>query len=284
MSKLAWKDINWTLVQKRISRQQRRVYKASKEKNKIKVQAIQNKMLLSLDTKLLAVREATTKKKGYNNIRLSRIIGISHEQKVKLAYSLKLHGDLRLIRHNFIQKYKKRKLTNIQIIEDRAKQMIVKLILEPEWEAIFEPNSYGFRPGRSYCDSIATLSYILKKKYQYILNISLKKCFGKIDNEKLLKKLTTFSLFENQINRWLKVNMMSKDLSKSTQVFQLIENTFQFHIISSLLTNIILHGLENYIKNSYVNLWYLTLDKNSRIVRRKKKLTLDFQDINMILL
>ena len=41
MSKLAWNNINWTLVQDRISRQQRRVYKASIEGNKAKVHAIQ---------------------------------------------------------------------------------------------------------------------------------------------------------------------------------------------------------------------------------------------------
>jgi len=63
MSKLAWKDINWTLVQNRISRQQRRVYKASMEGNKGKVHAIQRRIIASLDAKLLAVRRVTTENK-----------------------------------------------------------------------------------------------------------------------------------------------------------------------------------------------------------------------------
>ena len=149
MSKLAWNNINWTLVHKRISRQQRRVYKASKEKNKVKVHAIQNQMLLSLDTKLLAIREITTRNEGYNIISLDETEIISHEQRVELAYKLKFNRNLWIIKTSYLQKYinGSGNLTNIQIIEDRVKQMVVRLVLEPEWEAIFEPNSYAFRPG-----------------------------------------------------------------------------------------------------------------------------------------
>ena len=276
MSKLAWKDINWALVQKRISRQQRRVYIASKEKNKVKVHAIQNKMLLSLDAKLLAVREVTTKNEEHNIISLGDTKVIPHDQRIELAYKLKLDKTLWIIRQSYLQKCTNRNITNIQIVEDRAKQMIVKLILEPEWEAIFEPNSYGFRPGRSYCDSISILSSILKNKSQYILNINVEKCFEKIDHKKLFQKLATFSVLESQIKAWLKVNLVSENLIKPNQIFQFIENTSQSNIILPLLINIILHGLESYIKNWYVKIWYLTLEKNSRIIKRKKKAIIGF--------
>ena len=83
MSKLTWNNINWTLVQDRISRQQRRVYKASIEGNKAKVHAIQRRIIASLDAKLLAVRKVTTETKS------------SHENKMKLAYQLKLDGKSR---------------------------------------------------------------------------------------------------------------------------------------------------------------------------------------------
>ncbi len=48
---------------------------------------------------------------------------------------------------------KKRPL-GIPTIKDRVGQAIVKNILEPEWEAVFEPNSYGFHPGTSCHDAI----------------------------------------------------------------------------------------------------------------------------------
>ena len=42
----------------------------------------------------------------------------------------------------------------IHTMADRVKQALVKLALEPEWEAKFAPNTYGFRPARSCHDAI----------------------------------------------------------------------------------------------------------------------------------
>ena len=63
MSKLAWNDIDWNIIQRRISRQQRRVYKASIERNKEKVHAIQRRIINSLDFKLLAIQQVIIKNK-----------------------------------------------------------------------------------------------------------------------------------------------------------------------------------------------------------------------------
>src|SRR5579883_1132368 len=46
---------------------------------------------------------------------------------------------------------------NTPTLEDRARQTLFKLALEPQWEAKFEPNSFGFRPGRSCHDAIAAI-------------------------------------------------------------------------------------------------------------------------------
>jgi len=62
-------------------------------------------------------------------------------------------------------------------IHDRALQTLVKLALEPEWEARFEPNSYGFRPGRSCWDALQALFYSLHKKDKFVLDADIAKCF-----------------------------------------------------------------------------------------------------------
>jgi RNA-directed DNA polymerase len=149
MSDLAWNDIDWTLVQDRISRQQRRVYKASMERNRSKVHAMQRRIIGSLDAKLLAVRRVTTENKGRNTAGVDGVKAISHEEKMKLAYQLKLDGKSSPINRVYIPKPGKSEMRPLGIptIRDRAKQMLAKLALEPEWEAIFEPNSFGFRPG-----------------------------------------------------------------------------------------------------------------------------------------
>merc|ERR1711884_333755 len=101
------------------------------------------------------------------------------------------------------------------------------------------------------------------KKSQYILNIDVNECFSKMDHKKLFQKLATFSLLQGQIETWLKANIMSENLIKP-------------NIILQLLINIILHGLENYIKNWYIDIWYLTLKKSSRIIKRKKNTIIGF--------
>jgi len=278
MSKLAWNDINWTLVQKRISRQQRRVYKASMEGNKAKVHAIQSRMIASLDAKLIAIRRITTENKGRNTAGVDGVKTISHEKKIELAYRLKIDGKSSPIRRTYIPKPGKSEYRPLGIptIEDRAKQMLAKLALEPEWEAIFESNSYGFRPGRSCHDAIATIFLSLRGKSRYVLDADIQKCFDRIDHEKLLKKLSTFGPMERQIKAWLKADIMVGYLNRPDEVFQSMEGTPQGGVISPLLANIALHGLGDHIKDWYANTWYPTTGRNTNVAKRDRKASIGF--------
>merc|ERR1712176_878898 len=129
--------------------------------------------------------------------------------KMKLVSKLKLDGKTKAIRRVYIPKPGKSNVRPLDIptIEDRAKQMLAKLALEPEWEAVFEPNSYGFRPGRSCHDAIASLFLSLRGKSRFILNEDIQKCFNRINHNKLLHKLATFDQMENQIKAWLKAGI-----------------------------------------------------------------------------
>jgi RNA-directed DNA polymerase len=62
-------------------------------------------------------------------------------------------------------------------VGDRAAQALAKLALEPEWEARFEPNNYGFRPGRSCHDAAQALWSSLNQKAKYVLDADIAKCF-----------------------------------------------------------------------------------------------------------
>lgn len=74
-------------------------------------------------------------------------------------------------------------------MNDRARPALVKQALEPEWEARFEPNSYGFRPGRSCQDAMEAIFNVIKTTPKYVLDADIAKCFDKIDHEQLLRKL-----------------------------------------------------------------------------------------------
>jgi RNA-directed DNA polymerase len=81
---------------------------------------------------------------------------------------------------------------------DRALQALVKLALEPEWEARFEPNSYGFRPGRSCHDAVEAIFKAIRQKPKYVLDADIAKCFDRINHEALLGKLNTFPTIRRQ--------------------------------------------------------------------------------------
>ena len=72
----------------------------------------------------------------------------------------------------------------------RALQALVKLALEPEWEAKFEPNSYGFRPGRSPHDAIQAIFNFTRLKPKFVLDTDIEKCFDRIEHSALVEKLS----------------------------------------------------------------------------------------------
>ena len=75
---------------------------------------------------------------------------------------------------------------------------------------------------------------------------------------------------ENQIKAWLKMDIITRSQNNSNEVSQRMEVISQRNIISSLLVNIALHGLENYIKNWYINTWYRTREKNCNVKKRER--------------
>lgn len=101
-------------------------------------------------------------------------------------------------------------------------QALVKLGLEPEWEARFEPNSYGFRPGRSCHDAIEAIFKSISLKAKYVLDADISKCFDRINHDILLKKLNTYPTLRKQIRAWLKAGVMD-----GKELFPTIEGTPQ---------------------------------------------------------
>jgi len=81
------------------------------------------------------------------------------------------------------------------------------MALEPEWEAKFEPNSYGFRIGRSCHDAIGAI-YLSICHQPKCLETDISKCFDQIAHQPLLKKLNTSPSIARQIRAWLKAGMI----------------------------------------------------------------------------
>ncbi len=144
-------------------------------------------------------------------------------------------------------------------------QGLVKLVLEPEWEALFEPNSYGFRPGRSCQDAIGAIFLAINKKAKYVLDADIAKCFDRINHEQLLRKLNTYPTLRKQILAWLKAGVMD-----GKELFPTSEGTPQGGVISPLLANIALHGMENEI-NKLADTFDMKRPDGTQLSKRDKR-------------
>lgn len=249
MNELTWNKIDWGNSYNIVRRSQRRIFKASKLGDIRKVRQLQQRLIRSSHAKLIAVQQVTTLNKGKNTPGVEGFVPTSSSMKLTLAKNLHLNGKASLVKRVWIPKpgkLEKRPL-DIPTIQDRAKQALAKLALEPEWEAKFEPNSYGFRPGRSSHDAIEAIFLHLRTKTdKLVYDADIRKCFDRINHDALIAKLKTFPLMERQIIAWLKAGIMEEyaNTPRCTTT-----GTPQGGIISPLLANIALHGLEEHLKD-----------------------------------
>lgn len=251
MDNISWETTSWPLVKKRIRRLQRRIYEASKNGDKRRMYFLQNLLINSKDAKLLAVLQVTTLNKGRKGSGVDKYVPTTAKDLCFVAKSLSFNGKAQPIRRAWIRKPGKSELRPLGIptIRDRAKQAIGKLALLPQWEARFEPNSYGFRPGRTTHDAIEAISQNLcHTTHKWVYDADIRKSFDTISHEALVKKLETFPTMETQVNAWLKAGIMEGYVHTTKDILDTTQGTPQAPILSPLLANIALHGLEDHLK------------------------------------
>nr|YP_009185187.1 putative reverse transcriptase, intron maturase and HNH endonuclease [Bracteacoccus giganteus]ALO63556.1 putative reverse transcriptase, intron maturase and HNH endonuclease [Bracteacoccus giganteus] len=247
-----WNDIDWGETRSNVRKIQYRIYKSRLQGDLKKVHWLQNYLINHFGAKLLAVRQVTTLNKGKSTAGIDRISTLTPQQKLTLATELQIDGKTVPIRRVWIPKPGKteKRPLGIPTIKDRAKQALTKLALEPEWEAVFEPNSYGFRPGRSAHDAIEAIYQGLHfDTPKWVYDADIRKCFDMISHDALLEKLETFPLMKTQIAAWLKSGVMEGYANTTKEVLGSTAGTPQGGVISPLLANIAMHGLENHLKD-----------------------------------
>jgi len=205
-----WADINWHAVEGHVRRLQERIYRATTHKAWRTVKNLQKLLVRATSTKLLAIRRITQENQGKHTAGVDGVVYDTPEARWQLfqeGLSLKEYTP-RPVKRVFIPKESgTQRPLGIPTGKDRVMQAIVKAALEPEWEARFEANSYGFRPGRCTMDAIEALHTTLSQHGSslWILDADIRGCFDNIDQELLLAKLPIFTA---TLRRWLKAGVV----------------------------------------------------------------------------
>ena len=165
---------------------QRRIYRASKNGDKKKVRDLQRQLVRSYSATIQAVHRVTVINKGKLTPGIDGFKATNDKQRgilvdKILSENIKKHRPKPAYRTYIPKKNGKMRSLGIPTIKDRVYQEILRLALEPEWKAKFEPTSYGFRPKRRQHDAIKRIYYNIRSgNWCWIFEGDFKSCFDTI--------------------------------------------------------------------------------------------------------
>jgi len=253
---LNWDAIDWRACEQDVRRLRQRIFKAAREGDWPKVRNLQKLMLRSRANTLVSVRQVTQRNAGRKTAGIDGEVALTSEARAEVA--VRAHRSRSswrpvAVRRVYIPKASNRaklRPLGIPVIMDRCHQQRVRHALEPEWEARFEPRSYGFRPGRGCQDAIAAIYNVCKgprASRVWALDADLAAAFDRIDHDHLLASLGSFPA-RDMISGWLKAGVFEAGKGFASTV----EGTPQGGVISPCLLNVALHGLEEAAGVAYV--------------------------------
>jgi RNA-directed DNA polymerase len=235
-----WQAINWRQVHQNVRRLQIRIVKATQEGRWGKVKALQHLLTRSFSGRALAVRRVT-ENQGKRTPGVDGIVWDTPKKKIAAVLALRQRGyQARPLRRIYIPKNngRGRRPLSIPCMRDRAMQALYLLALDPIAETTADPNSYGFRLGRSPADAVERIHHVLTRKNaaQWVLKCDIKSCFDKISHSWLLDHIP---MEKTILKKWLKAGFIDRQTFFVTD-----EGVPQGGIASPVLTNLTLDGLE----------------------------------------
>src|SRR5258708_20642570 len=209
-----WDAVHWRAVEDDVRRLRQRIFTASQAGDLKKVRNLQKLMLRARANALMSVRRVTELNAGRKTAGVDGKVVISASGKAALADRVRRRAHTvtaQPVKRVYIPKANgQQRPLGIPVIVDRVRQAQVVGALEPEWEARFEPRSYGFRPGRGCHDAIEAIFHVARgpnPSRRWVLDADLAPAFDRLDHNLLLSHLGTFPA-RDQVQHWLKAGVV----------------------------------------------------------------------------
>ena len=268
--RMEWKAIEWKKVNEYVKKLRQRIFRAEQLGQHRKVRKLQRLMMRSRANLLISIRKVTQENSGKRTAGVDGYKALTATEREELYEQVRKYNlrsvKVKPVRRTYIEKKNgKLRPLGIPVIKCRIYQNIVKNALEPQWEARFEPCSYGFRPKRSTHDAIDCLHKKLSSRChkKWVLEGDFRGCFDNLNHEHILTKIGKFPN-KQLIERWLKAGYVDNETFHETE-----KGTPQGGVISPLLANIALHGMEQElgVEYQYMKSRYVVKSKSIGIVR-----------------
>ena len=253
---------SWKKIEERVFIKQQTLSRLAKIKGpkSISVQNYQNQLIVSLDFRLIAVRRIKNNK-GTKTAGVDKFIPKSEKDWIFLVEELIKLDQYKCqpVRRVNIPKGKsKTRPLGIPTIWDRTVQSLFKLVTEPITEVYADLNSYGFRKNRSAVQALARVRTILLSKNNVenivILDLDIKGFFDNINHKWIMENFPISTKYQHVLKSWLISGVLINQNLEET-----IAGVPQGGIISPVISNFTLNGLEDCIKGSIAK---ITSSKN----------------------
>jgi len=160
---------------------------------------------------------------------------------------------------------KKFRRLGVPALRDRVVQAVLKLVLEPIFEADFKPCSYGYRPGRRTQDAIAEIHYLTSRSYEWIVEGDIKACFDELSHSAILDRVRR-RIADRRVLALIKAFLKAGIMTEQGRLQGTVTGTPQGGILSPLMANVALSALDEH----FARAWEATGGQHERQARRRR--------------